>query len=102
MSSDLFQQSQAHRLYSLYLSYEASHSAKHEDPEVNVLPYCSGLWAEGCGLELVFLALSYLGFLRNCTSLTRIGEYVGGGGIGLNGVRVKMNVFLCAVYDGNT
>ncbi|KAF9391264.1 Myotubularin- protein 14 [Podila verticillata] len=41
MSSDLFQQSQAHRLYSLYLSYEASHSAKHEDPECKaVLQNC--------------------------------------------------------------
>lgn len=36
MSSNLCQQSQAHRLYSLYLHYDASHAAKHEDPEVTV------------------------------------------------------------------
>lgn len=34
MSSSLCQQSQAHRLYSLFLHYQASYHAKHDDPEV--------------------------------------------------------------------
>ncbi|KAG0212371.1 Myotubularin- protein 14 [Mortierella sp. NVP41] len=44
MSSSLCQQSQAHRLYSLYLHYDASHAAKHEDPECKaVLRQCFAL-----------------------------------------------------------
>ncbi|KAI7825277.1 hypothetical protein BC939DRAFT_448411 [Gamsiella multidivaricata] len=44
MSSNLCQQSQAHRLYSLYLHYDASHTAKHEDPECKaVLQHCFAL-----------------------------------------------------------
>ncbi|KAF9544690.1 Myotubularin- protein 14 [Mortierella hygrophila] len=44
MSSNLCQQSQAHRLYSLYLHYDASHAAKHEDPECKaVLKQCFAL-----------------------------------------------------------
>ncbi|GJJ70765.1 myotubularin-related protein 14 [Entomortierella parvispora] len=45
MSSNLCQQSQAHRLYSLYLHYDASHAAKHEDPECKaVLQHCFALF----------------------------------------------------------
>ncbi|KAG0277262.1 Myotubularin- protein 14 [Linnemannia exigua] len=44
MSSNLCQQSQAHRLYSLYLHYDASHTAKHDDPECKaVLKQCFAL-----------------------------------------------------------
>ncbi|KAG0237851.1 Myotubularin- protein 14 [Actinomortierella wolfii] len=44
-TSNLCQQSQVHRLYSLYLHFDASHSAKHEDPECRaVLDQCFQLF----------------------------------------------------------
>ncbi|KAF9974063.1 Myotubularin- protein 14 [Actinomortierella ambigua] len=44
-TSNLCQQSQVHRLYSLYLHFDASHSAKHEDPECKaVLDQCFQLF----------------------------------------------------------